>query len=150
MSRFDEEERRYADQRRGEGEGVKDAQAREAREPAPIDDFERMRLLWLRLRERDLSEKPEILLQPQPGALGWEVSIDGGDPVPGRMPTEIAADQVKAMARRLLLRARSDVGVLRLCGIAFALDPADAATSEAEPPPEGVVIDERGIVTKRR
>lgn len=99
------------------------------------DDFDRLRILFLRERGLDLAVRFEIGLSTQ-GAK-WTLTIAaGGQSVRHEAGclTACVTGLVVDLSRKILLRWRSDGGALQLCGI--EVRPFD--------PPEPLVVDGSG------
>lgn len=102
------------------------------------DDFDRLKMLYLRYAQRDLSTTVSFAVarsSPRAGsAVGWTVTLtasSASEQRTGPSVTEVVAAWTADLARLLLFRWRADGGALQLCG--FEPTPVD--------PPEPEIID---------
>jgi hypothetical protein len=106
------------------------------------DDFDRLKMLFLRAAELDLTYPFSLACSRASKGHGWTVSVVAGKEqleVTGPCVTEVVATMVRDLTRKLVLRWRSDGAVLQLCGVervehrveATAFDPPEPVTYEA-------------------
>lgn len=86
------------------------------------DDFDRLKILFLRERGLDLTASFDLRIgRRKGGGHGWTVTVEvfgaRAEEHSGPVVTEILASLVAELSRKLLLRWRSDGGALQLAGV---------------------------------
>lgn len=115
------------------------------------DDFDRLKMLFLRAAELDLTHPFSLACRRAGKGYGWTVTVVAGKEqleVTGPCVTAIVATMVSDLTRKLVLRWRSDGAVLQLCGVEVTpFDPPEPATYEAS---GSSVADDRDASIERR
>ncbi len=111
------------------------------------DDFDKLKILFLRERGLDLTASFDLRIgRRKGGGHGWTVTVEvfgaRAEEHSGPVVTEILASLVAELTRKVLLRWRSDGGALQLAGV--PLEAFDKEPEVVEQP------DDRDPAVKRR
>jgi len=84
------------------------------------DDIERLKMLFQRFHDQDLTTLFEVMSSPKRPGVGWKIVIlSGGLKVERSAATvsEAITAYIEELSRRILLRWRADGGILQLAGM---------------------------------